>query len=257
MLDAGTPAPYPADVRRSSAYVVVPVLGLVVVAAAGAVALAGPAVPEVVVVAVPTTTLAPSRALPPDAGIPGIDPVPPPPPSTNPARPQGMVEVAVRVPEGPVDGLRPDEAVPRVTLPRFTPDPDAPPAPPDSGTGRRVVYAMGQQRVWAIEVDGTIVKSHRVSGRIGNPRLGTYEVWSRDRWSGIGATSWEFMIRFAIGTNGGNIGFHSIPIKHGKPLQSQSQLGQPLSAGCVRQARDDALWMWGWATIGTTVVVVR
>ena len=56
--------------------------------------------------------------------------------------------------------------------------------------------------------------------------------------------------------DGGNIGFHEIPTQYGRPLQSIWQLGQPLSAGCVRQAPSDALWMWNWAGLGTKVVVL-
>jgi lipoprotein-anchoring transpeptidase ErfK/SrfK len=39
-------------------------------------------------------------------------------------------------------------------------------------------------------------------------------------------------------------------------VQSVSQLGQALSGGCVRQATADAQYVWGWAPIGTTVVVL-
>ena len=63
------------------------------------------------------------------------------------------------------------------------------------------------------------------------------------------------MVRFATGGNGGNIGFHDIPYQYGNPVQSIAQLGQALSGGCVRQAVDDAIWMWNWADIGTVVVV--
>jgi lipoprotein-anchoring transpeptidase ErfK/SrfK len=40
------------------------------------------------------------------------------------------------------------------------------------------------------------------------------------------------------------------------PLQSESQLGQPLSGGCVRQSTSDAIWTWNWAYLGTKVVVL-
>ena len=39
-------------------------------------------------------------------------------------------------------------------------------------------------------------------------------------------------------------------------LQSEEQLGQSLSGGCVRQAQTDAIWMWDWAQLGTKVVVL-
>ena len=51
---------------------------------------------------------------------------------------------------------------------------------------------------------------------------------------------WRFMVRFTVGPDGDNIGFHEIPKVNGKPIQSEAQLGQPLSGGCVRQATPDA-----------------
>ena len=43
----------------------------------------------------------------------------------------------------------------------------------------------------------------------------------------------------------------------GRPtIQSVNQLGQPLSAGCVRQGYDNARFLFDWAPEGTTVVVI-
>ncbi len=132
--------------------------------------------------------------------------------------------------------------------------------PANSGSGRRVVYSKSQQTVWAIDDNDVIVKSHRVSGRQDplHPSPGVYRVWSRSRYTfaiNNPSITWEYMVRFATGGNGGNIGFHDIPYQYGRPVQSVAQLGQALSGGCVRQAVDDAIWMWNWADIGTVVVV--
>jgi lipoprotein-anchoring transpeptidase ErfK/SrfK len=131
--------------------------------------------------------------------------------------------------------------------------------PPHSGGGRRVVYSRAQQRVWIVDGGGHVVKTHRVSGQRGLPRAGTYRVFSRSMSTyskDNPAVTWRYMVRFAHGPNGGNIGFHEIPTKRGNPLQSTSQLGQPLSAGCVRQSHADAVWMWNFAGVGTKVVVL-
>jgi lipoprotein-anchoring transpeptidase ErfK/SrfK len=64
------------------------------------------------------------------------------------------------------------------------------------------------------------------------------------------------MVRFTVGPDGDNIGFHEIPKVNGTPIQSEAQLGQALSGGCVRQATPDAEHMWGWAPVGTKVVVL-
>jgi lipoprotein-anchoring transpeptidase ErfK/SrfK len=132
--------------------------------------------------------------------------------------------------------------------------------PADSGSGRRVVYSKSQQTVWALDENNVVIKSHRVSGRQDplHPSPGVYQVWSRSRYTfaiNNPSITWGYMVRFATGGNGGNIGFHDIPLQYGRPVQTLEQLGQPLSGGCVRQAADDAIWMWDWAGIGTVVVV--
>ena len=132
-----------------------------------------------------------------------------------------------------------------------------PSIPADSGAGRRIVYSIGQQRVWLVETGEQLAKTYLVSGRVGLPGFGTYHVYGRSRFSGSGSVHMEYMIRFARGRSL-SIGFHSIPVgRRGRPLQSVAQLGTPRSHGCVRQWIGDAAQLWDWAPIGTTVVVVR
>ena len=134
--------------------------------------------------------------------------------------------------------------------------------PANSGTGRRVVYSKPRQRVWTVEADGTVSKTHLVSGRLtyNQPSPGTYSVFSKSMYTcniKNPAICWRYMVRFAKGGDeGDNIGFHEIPKKNGVPVQSVSQLGTPLSGGCVRQATSDAIYMWDWAPVGTRVVVL-
>jgi lipoprotein-anchoring transpeptidase ErfK/SrfK len=147
---------------------------------------------------------------------------------------------------------------PQVQLATPPPSPFDP--PPNTGFGRRVVYSKTQQTVWVYDETDTIIKAHRVSGRQDprDPLPGTYRVWSRSaRTFSINnpTITWNYMIRFAKGDRDGNIGFHDIPYQYGQPVQTVDQLGQALSGGCVRQAPEDAIWMWNWAQIGTVVVV--
>jgi peptidoglycan hydrolase-like protein with peptidoglycan-binding domain len=133
------------------------------------------------------------------------------------------------------------------------------PLPDNSGSGRRIVYSRAQQRLWAVEADGTVVKTHRVSGRTYEPLAGTYYVYSRSEYTYSAndpSVRWRYMVRFTYGFQGGRIGFHEIPNRNGVPLQSSEQLGLPLSGGCVRQTTADALWIWNWAPVGTKVVVL-
>jgi hypothetical protein len=162
--------------------------------------------------------------------------------------------------DGQIQLTEPPAPPPEPPPPTTAPPPDV--LPENSGSGRRVVYSKTRQRVWAVSADGTVEKTHLVSGRLryNQPTPSTYKVFSRSSFTcNIKDPSicWRYMIRFAVGgDDGDNIGLHEIPKKNGVPVQSISQLGQPLSGGCVRQAPDDAIWMWNWAPVGTTVVVL-
>ena len=136
----------------------------------------------------------------------------------------------------------------------------APPLPADSGSGRRVVYDRLGQRVWAVDEDGRVLRSWLVSGsKFDNEVAGTFEVYSRSEettaWNGKARL--PKMIRY-YRTDIGHIGFHGIPteIASGKRYQTEAELGTPLSGGCQRQADLDAAFLWAFADVGTTVVVV-
>ncbi|MCB9393618.1 MAG: L,D-transpeptidase [Acidimicrobiaceae bacterium] len=138
-------------------------------------------------------------------------------------------------------------------------DPDRTALPAGSGEGRRVVYSKVRMRVWRVEADGSVSATYRVSGRITQPKAGTYEVWSRSPFTCAMLhpdICMRYMVRFAFAASGQNIGFHEIPARNGVPLQTADQLGLAQSGGCVRQATADAIEMWEWAQIGTKVVVV-
>ena len=156
----------------------------------------------------------------------------------------------------PPDQPPPNEQPPPAAEPAR---PSYPPLPEGSGQGRRIVYSVEQQRVWLVEADEQVSASWLVSGRRGIPKPGTYHVFSRSRWSSAsgGRVRMEFMVRF-VKTRGLAIGFHSIPVdRRGRPIQSEDELGQPRSRGCVRQKRADAEHLWNWAPNGTTVNVTR
>lgn len=130
--------------------------------------------------------------------------------------------------------------------------------PDRSGEGRRVVFSEGRQRVWLVDEDNDIERTYLVSGSIyDNLEPGTYAVYSRSR-NAIGiddSGTMEYFVRFTQGDEGAAIGFHTIPVDDGAPVQTLSQLGTPLSHGCIRQKRSNAVALWEFAPIGTTVVV--
>ena len=135
------------------------------------------------------------------------------------------------------------------------------PLPKGSGTGRRIVYQQSSMHLWVIEADGTVVRDYPVTGRPGWPLVGTYQVFSKaiSTASPKYGVTFGWMLRFAHG-HSLSIGFHSIPrwMGSGKPIQSESSLGAPIGhGGCVRQREVDAKWLFQWAPVGTTVVVLR
>jgi lipoprotein-anchoring transpeptidase ErfK/SrfK len=129
--------------------------------------------------------------------------------------------------------------------------------PEESGTGRRVVFSEGQQRVWLVEADDEVRHTYLVSGSIyDNLDPGTYSVYSRSEqaWGIDDSGTMKYFVRFAQGDSAA-IGFHDIPIDDGEPVQTVDELGTPLSHGCIRQRRADARRLWDFAPLGTKVVV--
>ena len=130
--------------------------------------------------------------------------------------------------------------------------------PPDSGTGRRIVFSESAQRVWLVDADDTVRRTYLVSGSLtDNLQPGNYDVYSKSRWAvGVDDSGvMQYYVRFAHGERS-TIGFHTIPTHLGEPLQSVKDLGTPQSHGCIRQRTSDAIALWNFAPVGTHVVVV-
>jgi lipoprotein-anchoring transpeptidase ErfK/SrfK len=144
---------------------------------------------------------------------------------------------------------------PSTTAPPTTAPPDD--ALPPSGEGRRVVFSIERQRMWWVDQDGTVLRTALVSGREATPTTGTFQVFSKSlNATGLDGSRMDYFVRFTHGPNGWAIGFHDIPRVDGQPVQTEEQLGQALSAGCIRQATDDAIYTWEFLDVGDTVVVV-
>ena len=133
-----------------------------------------------------------------------------------------------------------------------------PPVPDNSGVGRRVVYSNSKERVWLVDEDRSVIDTYLVSGKLGVPAPGEYEVYSKSElaFAGHDGITMSHMVRFAQGA-ALPIGFHAIPLDaNGHPLQSEEELGEYHSAGCVRQSPEHAAELFDWAVVGTPVVVL-
>ncbi|MFD7686347.1 hypothetical protein [Streptomyces sp. NPDC059781] len=131
-------------------------------------------------------------------------------------------------------------------------DSDHPAAlPARSGTGERVVYALDKDRVWLVERSGKVRRTYGVSPSTVDPEPGTYQVTSRSASvTGSDGVPIEYVVRFAS-VEGTAIGF-SAAVDGSAPRLDPEQ-----RTGGIRETRADGAAMWGFATIGRKVVVVR
>ena len=86
-----------------------------------------------------------------------------------------------------------------------------------------MVFDISDQRVWLVDGADEVLSTYLVSGSVtDNLGPGTYAVYSRSRWAvGIDDSGvMEYFTRFTRGANAA-IGFHSIPTKDGRPLQTR------------------------------------
>ncbi|MGE3358426.1 MAG: L,D-transpeptidase [Acidimicrobiia bacterium] len=132
------------------------------------------------------------------------------------------------------------------------------PMPPaGSGGGRRIVYANLSQRLWLVGDDGFVDRSYPISGKYLDPPPGTYQVYAFQRYASAGHDGITMEYFVAFNPAGLGYGFHTIPTyADGTPLQSENELGFFRSAGCVRQRRSDAIFLWNWARVGDPVVLL-
>ncbi|MFC9852736.1 hypothetical protein [Streptomyces prasinus] len=146
----------------------------------------------------------------------------------------------------------PDRADTARTTLRADRDKAFPAAPPEgSGQGLRVVYDLGDDRVWLIGNGGEVRRTFPVSPSTVDPEPGTYHVTSRSKnITGSDGIPVEHVVRFA-NNDGTAIGF-SAAVDGSAP-----RLDPKVLTGGIRETREDGEAMWRFATIGRKVVVVR
>ncbi|MFI7099950.1 hypothetical protein ACIBK8_11380 [Streptomyces sp. NPDC050161] len=122
--------------------------------------------------------------------------------------------------------------------------------PAASGKGRRVVYSLGDKRVWLVGADGKATRTYKVAPSSVSPPMGTYAVTSRSvSVTGSDGIAIEHVVLFTS-VNGVVIGF-SAAVDGSTPDPGASQ-----KTGGIREARDDGAALWKFGLTGTKVVVV-
>ncbi|MCM3263677.1 MULTISPECIES: hypothetical protein [Streptomyces] len=136
------------------------------------------------------------------------------------------------------------------SAPREAGDPRA--LPPGSGTGERVVYSLGADRVWLVSAGGRVEATFPVAPGTVDPPPGTYAVTSRSKAvTGTDGVPVEHVVRFTS-VDGVVIGF-SAAVDGATP---EPGADTAVKTGGIRESQADGVTMWTFATIGQKVVVV-
>ncbi|KUM72474.1 L,D-transpeptidase [Streptomyces sp. ISL-22] len=127
-----------------------------------------------------------------------------------------------------------------------------PAAVPDgSGTGRRIVYSLGQKRLWLVDASDATRRTFTVWPGTVSPDPGTYAVSSRNEaTTGSDGVQIENIIYFTA-KSGVSIAFSNAVDGSSPPPASGRQTGG------IRMPKADGSALWDFGTAGTTVAVVK
>ncbi|MDG9719976.1 hypothetical protein [Streptomyces sp. DH24] len=136
--------------------------------------------------------------------------------------------------------------------PRPEPEATRPARVPDgSGTGRRIVYSLGQQRVWLVDASEATRRTFRVWPGTVSPDPGTYTVTTRrEATTGSDGVNIENIVYFAA-KSGLSIAF-SNAVDGSSPPPAEGT-----DTGGIRLRTADGSALWAFGTTGTTVAVVK
>ncbi|MEV0170728.1 hypothetical protein AB0I00_06315 [Streptomyces sp. NPDC050803] len=123
--------------------------------------------------------------------------------------------------------------------------------PTASGKGQRVVYSVDDDRVWLVNTNNEVRRTFKVTPGTVDPTPGTYTVTSRSNAvTGTDGTPIEHVVRFTS-IDGVTIGF-SAAVDGSAPAPAPTT-----RTGGIRESRKDGNAMWGFATIGQKIIVIR
>ncbi len=140
-----------------------------------------------------------------------------------------------------------------VPAPGPTPRPQQPPAPPTpkpptgSKAGRWIDVDLTHQRLTAYDGKTPVFTTLVSTGLPGTPTVvGTFKIYiklasTRRRGPGYDLPNVPYTMYFY-----GGYGLHG--------TYWHNNFGHPMSHGCVNLSTQDAAWLFGWASVGTTVV---
>jgi len=126
--------------------------------------------------------------------------------------------------------------------------------------GKRIVISISQQRLWAYE-GGALKWEWLVSTGIDSSPTapGVFQVQTHEM--NAYAASWDLWMPYFMGiyrpvpTADFMNGFHGFPTRSGSQLLWTSNLGRPITYGCILLAQENAAALYEWAPEGTLVEI--
>lgn len=161
--------------------------------------------------------------------------------------------LAVQADKGPrptADAARPSASATVTPKPTESAKPTR--VPDDSGTGRRIVYSLGEKRVWLVDASEATRRTFTVWPGTVSPEPGSYEVGTRaEETTGSDGVEIENVVYFAAGS-GVNFAFSNAVDGSSPPPPAEGA-----STGGIRMKAADGSAVWKFGTAGTTVTVVE
>ncbi|MGP4046700.1 hypothetical protein [Streptomyces sp. 2A115] len=129
--------------------------------------------------------------------------------------------------------------------------------PAGSGTGRRVVYSVDDDRVWLVGAGDRVKRTFTVAPGTVDPAPATYVVTSRSgRITGSDGVPVEHVVRFA-NVDDVPVGFSAAINGSASAPDAPDTSNPPKKLGGIRESREDGDAMWQFAIIGTKVFVIK
>jgi hypothetical protein len=135
--------------------------------------------------------------------------------------------------------------------PKPTEAPETPEVPAASGTGRRVVYSLGQKRVWLVDASDKATRTFTVWPGTVSPDPGAYSISNRvEATTGSDGVQIEHIMYFAA-KSGLSVAFSNAVDGSSPPPASGKQ-----TSG-IRMPKADGTALWTFGTAATKVTVVK
>jgi hypothetical protein len=129
--------------------------------------------------------------------------------------------------------------------------PDTPEVPATSGTCRRVVYSLGQKRVWLVDASDKATRTFTVWPGTVSPDPGAYSISNRvEATTGSDGVQIEHIMYFAAKSNL-SVAFSNAVDGSSPPPASGKQ-----TSG-IRMPKADGTALWTFGTAATKVTVVK